>query len=85
MARALGPAVPVGGMFAGVAALGLWVSTVSLRWLDTAVSLLLVAGLALSVAAYVRGVDARTRRLAIAAIGWNLFGFVVLAMVYVAG
>ena len=45
MARALGVGVPAGGLVAGVAALALWVSALSLRWLDGLVAALFVAGL----------------------------------------
>jgi hypothetical protein len=85
MARALGVGVPAGGLAAGVAALALWVSALSLRWLDALVALLFVAGLLLAVASYVRGADDRTRRLGIVALGWNAFGLAALLVLYTAG
>jgi hypothetical protein len=85
MARALGVGVPAGGLAAGVVALALWVSPLSLRWLDGLVAALFAVGLALAVAAYARGADERTRRLAIVAIGWNAFALAVLLALYVAG
>jgi hypothetical protein len=85
MARALGIGVPIGGLAAGVTALVLWVSALSLRWLDGLVAMLLVAGLALALVGYLRGADERTRRLAVLAIGWNAFGLATLALLYVAG
>jgi hypothetical protein len=85
MARTLGVSVPVGGLLAGVTALVLWVSALSPRWLDGLVAILFVAGLALSLAGYLRGADDRTRRLGVVAIGWNAFGLAMLAMLYVAG
>lgn len=85
MARALGVGVPVGGLTAGVVALALWVSAVSLHWLDALVALLFTVGLALAVAGYVRGADERTRRVAIVAIGWNAFGLATLLALYTAG
>ncbi|MDB4966208.1 MAG: hypothetical protein JWN44_1897 [Myxococcales bacterium] len=85
MARALGPGVPVGGLAAGVAALVLWVSALSLGWLDTAVALLFVAGLALSLAGYAFGADERARRLGVIAVGWNAFGLAAFTILYAAG
>jgi len=85
MARSLGIAVPVAGLIAGVAALALWVSAVSFRWLDGAVAIAFGVGLALAIAAYVRGADERTRRLAILAIGWNALGVAALLALYAAG
>ncbi len=85
MARMLGPGVPVGGLIAGVAAVGLWVSALSLRWLDAMVGLLLVTGLALALAGYLHGADDRTRRLGVVAIGWNAAGLAALAILYAAG
>jgi hypothetical protein len=85
MARALGVGVPVGGLTAGVAALALWVSAISLRWLDGLVATLFVAGLALAIGGYLRGADDRTRRLAIIAIGWNALGLATLLVLYAAG
>ena len=85
MARALGVGVPVGGLVAGVTALVLWVSALSVRWLDGLVAILFVAGLALALASYLRGADDRTRRLGVLAIGWNAFGLATLAILYAAG
>jgi len=85
MARALGVGVPAGGLLAGVAALVLWVSALSLRWLDGLVAGLFAAGLVLAIAAYARGADARTRRLGVVALGWNAFGLLMLLALYVAG
>ena len=85
MARALGVGVPVGGLTAGVVALALWVSAVSLRWLDALVATLFTVGLALALVSYVRGGDERTRRVAIIAIGWNAFGLAMLLALYAAG
>jgi hypothetical protein len=85
MARTLGISVPAGGLAAGVAAIMLWVSALSLRWLDAAVAMLFVAGLALAVASYLRGRDARTRRLAVVALGWNAFGLAAFSILYAAG
>jgi hypothetical protein len=85
MARALGVGVPAGGLTAGVAALVLWVSAISLRWLDGLVALLFTAGLALALASYLRGADDRTRRLGVIAIGWNAFGLATLLILYAAG
>ena len=85
MARALGVGVPAGGLAAGVAALALWVSALSLRWLDGLVALLFAAGLALALVSYLRGADDRTRRLGIVALGWNGFGLVLLLVLYAAG
>ncbi|HEY2749478.1 MAG TPA: hypothetical protein VGL86_32890 [Polyangia bacterium] len=83
MARALGVGVPAAGLGAGVAALVLWVSTLALRWLDGLVAGLFAAGLALAVAAYLGGTDARTRRLGVVAVGWNGFGLLALLALYV--
>lgn len=85
MARTLGVGVPVGGLAAGVVALALWVSAISLHWLDALVAALFGAGLALAVASYVRGADERTRRVGIVAIGWNAFGLATLLALYTAG
>ena len=85
MTSALGVGVPAGGLAAGVLALTLWVSALSLRWLDGLVAALFVVGLALAVAGYARAADERTRRLAIIAIGWNAFGLAVLLALYAAG
>jgi hypothetical protein len=85
MARALGIAAPAGGLTAGVAALVLWVSALSMRWLDGAVAVLFAAGLVLALASYVRGADARTRRLGVVALGWNAFGLAALLVLYAAG
>jgi hypothetical protein len=85
MARAVGVGVPVGGLTAGVIALALLVSAISLRWLDALVVTLFTVGLALAVASYVRGADERTRRVAIVAIGWNAFGLATLLALYTAG
>lgn len=85
MAAELGVAAPAGGLAAGVAALVLWVSPLSWRWLDLVVALLFAAGLALAGAALWRGADARTRRLAVVALGWNAFGLVTLATLYASG
>ena len=85
MARALGIAAPAGGLTAGVAALGLWVSAIAMRGLDGVVALLFAIGLALAVASYVRGANARTRRLGVVAIGWNAFGLAALLVLYAAG
>ena len=85
MARVLGVAFPVGGLLAGVAALALWVSALSLRWLDGLVAILFVAGLLLALAGCLRGADARTRRLGVVAIGWNALGLAALTILYAAG
>ncbi len=85
MARVLGLGVPVGGLTVGVAALALWVSALSLRWLDALVATLFAAGLALAVAGYIRGGDERTRRVAIIAMGWNAFGLATLLLLYAVG
>ena len=85
MARTLGIAAPAGGLTAGVAAFSLWLSAISLRWLDGLVALLFALGLVLAVASYLRGVDDRTRRLGVVAIGWNAFGLAALLVLYVAG
>jgi hypothetical protein len=85
MARALGSLVPVGGLVAGVIALVLWVSSLSLGWLDAAVALLFVAGLGLSICGYALGANNRARRLGVIAIGWNAFGLAALAIVYAVG
>ena len=85
MARALGPVVPVGGLLAGVVAVVLWVSALSLGWLDLVVALLFAAGLSLSVAGYALGATDRARRLGVVAIGWNAFGLAALSIVYAAG
>ena len=85
MGRALGVGVPIGGLAAGVTALVLWVSALSVRWLDALVAALFVAGLTLAVASYLRGADDRTRRLGVLAIGWNAFGLATLAILYAAG
>jgi hypothetical protein len=85
MARVFGLWVPAGGLAVGVAALVLWVSAVSLRWLDLLVALLFLAGLALALAGYFRGADERTRRLGVVAIGWNAFGLLAFAVLYAAG
>jgi hypothetical protein len=85
MARALGLGVPVGGLTAGVAALALWVSAISLRWLDVLVALLFAVGLTLALVSYFRGADDRTRRFGVIAIGWNAFGLAALAVFYAAG
>ncbi|MCU1281907.1 MAG: hypothetical protein JWM53_5453 [bacterium] len=85
MACALGVGVPIGGLVAGVGALVLWVSALSLRWLDGLVALLFAAGLALALASYWSGADERTRRLGVLAVGWNAFGLATLAILYAAG
>jgi hypothetical protein len=85
MARALGVGVPAGGLAAGVLALALLVSALSLRWLDGLVAALFAVGLTLAVAGCVRPADERTRRLAIVAMGWNAFGRAVLLALYAAG
>jgi len=85
MARALGIAAPAGGLTAGVAALVLWVSAITMRWLDGVVVLLFALGLALAIASYLRGTNARTRRLGVVAIGWNAFGLAALLVLYAAG
>ena len=85
MARALGVGVPVGGLAAGVTALVLWVSALSLRWLDGLVAVFFTAGLALALLSVARGADERTRRLGVVAIGWNAFGLATLAILYAAG
>ncbi|HXU70657.1 MAG TPA: hypothetical protein VN947_15075 [Polyangia bacterium] len=82
MARALGVGVPAGGLTAGVAALVLWVSALPLRWLDGLVAGLFACGLVLAVAGFARGADTRTRRLGVLALGWNAFGLLILAAVY---
>jgi hypothetical protein len=82
MARALGVGVPAGGLAVGVAALVLWVSAWSLGWLDLLVGALFVVGLGLSLAGYFRGVDERTRRVGVVALGWNAFGLAALAILY---
>ena len=85
MARALGIAAPAGGLTAGVAALALWVSALSMRWLDSVVAILFAVGLVLALASYVRGADERTRRLGVVAIGWNAFGLTALLVLYAVG
>jgi hypothetical protein len=85
MARALGIGVPAGGLAAGVVALALWVSALSLRWLDLLVALLFLAGLGLALAGYFRGADDRTRRVAVIATGWNAFGLLAIAVLYATG
>ena len=85
MARALGVGVPAGGLAAGVLALAVWVSALSLRWLDDLVAALFAVGLALAVSGYARAADERTRRVAVIAIGWNAFGLAVLLALYAAG
>lgn len=85
MARALGVGVPAGGLVAGVAALVLWVSALSPGWLDGLVAALFAAGLALAVAGYLLGGDARTRRLGVVAVGWNAFGLLALSALYLLG
>jgi hypothetical protein len=85
MGRALGVGVPIGGLVAGVTALVLWVSALSVRWLDGLVATLFLAGLTLALASYVRGADDRTRRLGVLAIGWNAFGLATLAILYASG
>jgi hypothetical protein len=85
MARALGPGVPVGGLAVGTAALVLWVSALSLGWLDLLVALLFATGLGLSLAGYLRGGDPRTRRIGVVAFGWNAFGLAAVALLYASG
>ena len=85
MARALGSAVPLGGWLVGVLALVLWVSALSLRWLDLLVALLFVVGLTLSLAGYLMGASPRARRIGVVATGWNAFGLAVLTIAYAAG
>jgi len=85
MARAFGVAAPAAGLTAGVVALALWVSALSLRWLDVLVALLFAVGLVLAVVSYARGADDRTRRLGIIALGWNAFGLATLLVLYAAG
>lgn len=85
MTRALGIGVPAGGLTAGVAALVLWVSALSLRCLDGVVALLFVAGLTLGLASYLRASDDRARRLGVVAVGWNAFGLAMLLILYAAG
>jgi hypothetical protein len=46
---------------------------------------LFAAGLVLALASYVRGADARTRRLGVVALGWNAFGLAALLVLYAAG
>ena len=82
MARRFGLALPAAGLATGGLALALWVSPLSLRWLDLAVLLLFVVGLALSIAGYVRGDGERVRQLGVIAIGWNAFGLTALLLVY---
>jgi hypothetical protein len=85
MAVELGVAAPAGGFAAGVAALALWVSALPWRWLDVLVALLFALGLTAAAIAYARGRDARTRRFAVVALGWNAIGLGALALVYAAG
>ena len=82
MARALGLGVPAGGLTAGVAALVLWVSALPVRWLDGLVAALFVVGSVLALAGYVRGADARARRVGVIALGWNAFGLLIFLAVY---
>jgi hypothetical protein len=85
MVRPLGLAAPIAGLAVGVLAVALWVAAIPVRWLDVWSALGLVAGVGLGVAAYLRGADPRTRRLAVLAIGWNAFGLVAVAIAYAAG
>jgi len=85
MARALGIAAPAGGLTAGVAALALWTSAISMRWRDGVVALLFTVGLALALAGCFRGANTRTRRLGVVATGWNAFGLAALLVLYALG
>jgi hypothetical protein len=85
MARTLGLRLPAGGLAVGVLALALWFSALPLRWLDALVALLFLAGVGLALAAVVRGADARTRHVGVLALGWNAFGLIAIAVVYLAG
>jgi hypothetical protein len=85
MARPIGIGVPLGGLASGVLALALWLSALSLRWLDALVAGLFAIGLGLSILGYVRGHDLPTRRFAIVGVGCNALGLVVLALLYASG
>lgn len=83
--RALVPALPVSGLVVGVVALVLWVSAVSLSWLDVLVALLFLAGLGMCIAGYALGAADRARRLSVLGIGWNAFGLAAVLILYAAG
>jgi hypothetical protein len=83
--RALVPALPVSGLVVGVLALVLWVSAVSLGWLDLLVALLFLGGLGMSLAGYFLGLTDRARRVSVLGIGWNAFGLAAVAILYAAG
>jgi hypothetical protein len=85
MARALGLGLPIGGLVVGIAALVLWVSAVSLGWLDLLVGVLFIAGLTMSLVGYFMGGSDRARRVSVMGIGWNAFGLAAVAILYAAG
>jgi hypothetical protein len=85
MARPIGIVFPLGGLASGVLALALWLSALSLRWLDAVVAVLFALGLGLSIVGYSRGRDLPTRRFAIVGVGCNALGLVVLSVLYVSG
>ena len=85
MARTLGLGLPIAGILVGVTALVLWVSAISLGWLDLLVGLLFVAGLGLSLSGYFMGGSDRARRVGVIGIGWNAFGLATVAILYAAG
>jgi hypothetical protein len=85
MAHPLGLGAPVGGLALGVFALALWVSGTALARLDLLVALLLLVGLGLAAAGYLRGASATVRRVSIVALGWNAFGLAAVALLYAGG
>jgi len=85
MSRALGYGLPLTGTAAALAALLLWVSGIGLRWLDGLVLALLLAGLGLSGAGYLRGPDALARRVAVIGLGLSGLGVAMLVVLYVSG
>lgn len=85
MTRTVGTTFPLAGLGCALLALGLWVAGVPLRWLDALCGLLFVAGAAASLAGFVRGRDAATRRLSVIAVGANGLGLVWLALVWLNG
>jgi hypothetical protein len=77
--------VPLIGVGVAFLALLLWVSALGWRALDTVVLVLFAVGLVLSLAGYVFGADATTRRLGVVGVGANAIGLVMSAVVYARG
>jgi hypothetical protein len=75
---------PVAGLLIAFVTLSLWLYAPAFLRLDLLCGLLCLTGFGLSVVGYTRGVDLRTRRLSVVALGANLVGLGLLALFYVA-